>query len=164
MKADKAKIIVEASGAIAVLLGLVFVGLELRQNTEAVEAATFQALTDASSNYILSIASDPELNRINSIGHADPSALNELEYARFFMVNRSYWVRMQNVYSQWQRGTLSNDDWRMYEYVICGSGEKLNSRNGLIQTFDEHRQMLTPKFVKFIETCWGNQPMAETGR
>ena len=40
MKSDKAKLIVEAGGAIAVLLGLVFVGLELRQNTEAVEAAT----------------------------------------------------------------------------------------------------------------------------
>ena len=154
MKSDKAKIIVEAAGAIAVLLGLVFVGLELRQNTEAVEAATFQALTDASSNYILSIASDPELNRIVTTGHADPTALNEQEYARFFMVNRAYWVRMQNVYSQWQRGTLSNDDWLLYEYVICGSGEDLNSSQGRKQTFDEHRKLLTPEFVQFVERCW----------
>lgn len=154
MKSDKAKIMVEAAGAIAVLLGLVFVGLELRQNTEAVEAATFQALTDASSNYILSIASDPELNRIFTTGHADPAALNEQEYARYFMVNRAYWVRMQNVYSQWQRGTLSDDDWLLYEHVICGSGEDLVSSQGLIQTFDEHRKLLTPEFVQFVERCW----------
>ncbi len=156
MKSDKAKLIVEAGGAIAVLLGLVFVGLELRQNTEAVEAATFQALTDASSNYILSIASDPELNRIVTTGHADPAALNEQEYARYFMVNRSYWVRMQNVYSQWQRGTLSNGDWRLYERVICSLGEGLNSSQGLIQTFDEHREILTPEFRQFVERCWGD--------
>ena len=156
MKSDKAKIIVDAGGAIAILLGLVFVGLELRQNTEAVEAATFQALTDASSNYILSIASDPELNRIVTTGHADPSALNEQEYARFFMVNRSYWVRMQNVYSQWQRGTLNDDDWRLYEYVICGAGEDLNSSQSLILTIDEHGQLLTPEFVRYVEHCWGN--------
>lgn len=155
MKSNKAKLVVEASGAIAVLLGLVFVGLELRQNTEAVEAATFQALTDASSNYILSIASDPELNRIVTTGFADPAALNKQEYARFFMVIRSYWVRMQNVYSQWQRGTLSNDDWSLYERVICSSGENLNSSQGLIQTFDEHRQILTPEFSQFVERCWG---------
>ena len=156
MKSDKAKIVVEAGGAIAVLLGLVFVGLELRQNTEAVEAATFQALTDASSNYILSLASDPELNRIVTVGVADPAALNELDYARYFMVTRSYWVRMQNVYSQWKRGTLSNDDWLLYENGICGSGEGLNSSQGLVQTFDEHRQLLTPEFVQFVERCWGN--------
>ena len=58
VKSDKLKLIVESGGAAAVLLGLVFVGLELRQNTEAVEAATFQSLTDASSNYLLTIASD----------------------------------------------------------------------------------------------------------
>ena len=156
MKNEKTKIMVEAGGAIAVLLGLVFVAFELRQNTEAVEAATFQALTDASSNYILSIASDPELNRIVTTGHVDPAALNEQEYARYFMVNRSYWVRMQNVYSQWQRGTLSNDDWLLYKSVICSSGENLNSSQGLMQTFDEHRLLLTPKFVQFVEHCWGN--------
>lgn len=156
MKSDAAKLIVEAGGAIAVLLGLVFVGLELRQNTEAVEAATFQALTDASSEYILSIASDAELTRIVTTGHADPAALNEQEYARFFMVNRSYWVRMQNVYSQWQRGTLSKGDWLLYQRIICGSGENLNSLQGLIQTFDEHREILAPEFNQFVERCWGS--------
>jgi hypothetical protein len=164
MKSDKAKIVVEAGGAIAVLLGLVFVGLELRQNTEAVEAATFQALTDASSNYILSIASDPELNRIVTAGYADADTLNDPERARFFMVTRSYWVRMQNVYSQWQRGTLSDDDWLLYDNVICGSGEGLNSSHGLVQTFDEHRQLLTPGFVQFVERCWANQSSAAAGR
>jgi len=47
LQSDKIKLVVETSGALAVLLGLVFVGLELRQNTYAVEAATFQSLTDA---------------------------------------------------------------------------------------------------------------------
>ena len=156
MNSDNAKLAVEAGGAIAVLIGLVFVGLELRQNTAAVEAATFQALTDVSSDYILSIAADPELNRIVTTGHVDPAALNEQEYARYFMVNRSFWVRMQNVYSQWQRGTLNNEDWLLYERVICRLGEGLNSSQGLIQTFDEHRDILTSEFRQFVDHCWGN--------
>jgi hypothetical protein len=43
---DKVKLAVEACGVAAVLLGLVIVGLELRQNTDAVEAATFQSHTE----------------------------------------------------------------------------------------------------------------------
>jgi len=41
-----------------------FVGLELRQNTAAVEAATLQSLTDASVDYVNILASDPDLTRI----------------------------------------------------------------------------------------------------
>ena len=81
----------------------------LRQNTEAVEAATFQSLTDASSNYLLTIASDAELTRIKALGTVDAAALNGVDSDRLFILRRSYWVRMQNVFSQWNRGTLSDE-------------------------------------------------------
>ena len=81
----------------------------LRQNTEAVEAATFQSLTDASSNYLLTIASDAELTRINALGTVDAAALNGVDSDRLFILRRSYWVRMQNVFSQWNRGTFSDE-------------------------------------------------------
>lgn len=151
MKRETLKLLVEAGSAATVLLGLVFVGLELRQNTEAVEAATFQGLTDASSNYLLTIASDPELTRIFAAGSADPSALSEPDAARFFLVSRSYWVRMQNVYSQWRRGTLTADDWQLYEAVICASGSDLS--RGTAATYGLHRDILTPAFREFIENC-----------
>lgn len=47
-------------GAYAVMLGLLFVGLELRQNTAAAQAATIQELTHASSDLLVDVGSDPE--------------------------------------------------------------------------------------------------------
>jgi hypothetical protein len=47
----KLKALVELGGIGAVLLGLFFVGLELRQNTAAVQAATSQGLTEFSVSY-----------------------------------------------------------------------------------------------------------------
>ncbi len=61
METEKLRGLLELSGAGAVLLGLVFVGLELRQNTEAVETASMQNQTGASTDYLLLIASDIEL-------------------------------------------------------------------------------------------------------
>ena len=138
------------------LVGLVFVGLELRQNTEAVEAATFQGLTDASSAYLLTIASDPELARISFTDSTDATELNELDSARKFMLERSYWVRMQNVFSQWKRGTLSEDDWLLYENIICGSGEGLNSNDGTQKAFDNHRRILSTEFREYLGACWSD--------
>jgi hypothetical protein len=54
------KNVLETAGAYAVLLGLVFVGFELRQNTAAVQAATIQELTHASSDFLVDVGSDPE--------------------------------------------------------------------------------------------------------
>lgn len=155
IRSDKIKLLVESSGAVAVLLGLLFVGLELRQNTEAVEAATFQSLTDASNDFIMAIAGDGELSDIYFRGLSDPNKLDEAEAQRFFMVLRSFWVRMQNVYSQWQRGTLSDEDWKLYEAVICGDlSEDVDS--GTQMTFDDHRSILSAEFQQFVDTCWTN--------
>lgn len=155
MQSDKVRLVAEIGGAVAVFLGLVFVGLELRQNTQAVEAATFQSLTDASNDFLLTIASDAELNRIYSSGLADVNSLNSDERQRFFMTMRSFWVRMQNVYSQWQRGTLSDDDWRLYQAVIC-SGRI--SELGMKATFDDHRTILSESFQGFVDRCWAQAP------
>ena len=141
----------EFASAFGVVLGLLFVGLELRHNTEAVEAATFQSLTDASNSYLLAIATNTEVLRTDVQGHNDPSKLNELETARFYFIMRSYWLRMQNVYSHWQRGTLSDHDWDLYKSVLC---DKESVTAGQLATFKDHKHILSPEFIHLIQKCW----------
>lgn len=103
----------------------------------------------------MTIASDAELNRIYASGLADVYSLTSDEYQRFFMTARSFWVRMQNVYSQWQRGTLNDGDWRLYQAVICIDQ---NDESGMKATFDEHRMILSDEFQRFVELCWEQNP------
>jgi len=100
----------EVVGALSVVLGLLFVGMELRANTQAVKAGTFQSLTDVSNDFLVTVAGDPELSRIYTAGRSDSSALSPADSARFYLLSRAYWVRMQNVHSQFERGTLSDKD------------------------------------------------------
>jgi hypothetical protein len=109
------KFFVELAGAGAVLVGLIFVGLELRQNTAAVEASTLQNLTDASTEFVTNIGSDPNLTRIWITSSSDREKLTETEYAQLHLLIRGQWFRFQNAYLQWQRGTLSDEDWVLYE-------------------------------------------------
>jgi hypothetical protein len=146
----------EIGGALVVLIGLVFVGIELRQNTSAVEAATVQSLTDASNEFILTIASDPDLVRVWNAGLFDSGAMDEKDYARFFLLARSYWLRMQNAYSQYERGTLGEDDWSVYETLICGADDGIDSGDGLRDTVSDHEYMLRPRLVEIIRNCSTN--------
>ena len=149
----KLKAFIEIGGAIAVLVGLVFVGVELRQNTAAVEAATFQSLTDASSDWLMTIAADPELLRAWTLGSTEPELLDTADSTRYFLVTRSFWVRMQNVFSQWQRGTLSDDDWEFYDEILCGPIAGAGLSKGNIATFDRHKIVLSDRFLKYLDDC-----------
>ena len=53
----------EVVAGAAVIASLVFVGLELRQNTAAIQAQTRQGLADRGGQFITSISENPELAR-----------------------------------------------------------------------------------------------------
>jgi hypothetical protein len=57
----KFRLILELVGAAAVLLGLIFVGLEIRQNTEAVRSSTIQEITRWSYDGNILMIEQPEL-------------------------------------------------------------------------------------------------------
>ncbi len=155
-RSAKSRGLIELAGAGAVLVGLVFVGFELRQNTSAVEAATLQNLTDSSQEYLLFIASDVELHRIWRQAAIDPSELTVSEADRIHLLFRAQWIRYQDAFLQWRRGTLNDEDWLFYEGFICrqvGDGGDADYRAA---TWRNHKSVLLERFVEFVESCWAS--------
>ena len=140
--------VVEAASAGALLIGLIFVGLELRQNTAAVQAATFQDLTHASSEFLIEIGSDVETAKLYSVARQNPNILSPDERIQYVFLQQAFWLRMQNAYIQWQRGTLTDEDWAVYQSVTCGSanapGPEEIWRMGI---------GISPSFMEFLESC-----------
>jgi hypothetical protein len=119
-----------------------------------VKAATFQSLTDISNDYVMQIAADPELARILHTARASGlAALTQTDSARFWSLERAFWVRMQNVFSQYSRGTLTDDDFRMYREVICGSA------GGTRDMWPEHRGILSAALVRLWKTAGTGDPL-----
>ena len=56
---------VETIGLIAVFAGLVFVGLEIRQNNRLAQAAAFQEIGFATAQNWLDVSQDPDFNQIH---------------------------------------------------------------------------------------------------
>lgn len=156
MKLARLSSLLEFVGGLAVLVGLIFVGLELRQNTEAVQAATLQSLTEQSQDYLLLLASDGEVNAIWRQGVADLGELDEGEASRFSFLYRAQWIRFQNAYLQWRRGTLDDDDWAFYAGIICRKGGDEGSPSARGETWPDHKGALTGGFVDYVESCWAS--------
>jgi hypothetical protein len=156
----KVKALIEMASAGAVLTGLIFVGFELNQNTEAVQAATLQSITDASQEYLLLMAADPELNRIWRLANDDTEEMNESDASRYFFLLRGQWLRYQNAFLQWQRGTMSDKDWTLYELFICDPSGSTTARSKRF-LWEEHRAALLPDFAQFVEACWNLESDAD---
>ena len=157
----KLKPAVELLSAGAVLLGLAFVGFELSQNTAAVEASSRQSSTDASVDWIMTIASDPELTRIWGTALEDLHRLDKTERKQLHLLLRSQWLRFQNAFLQWQGGTLSEDDWEIYKGFMCRTQAQgkinVHAASLRVATWDDHKGVLLNQFVEFVETCRGEK-------
>lgn len=69
--------------AIAVILTVVYLGVQIRKNTQATHSQTYQLATSALAEMAGIIGSDKELARIFRIGMVDPGRLDEDESAQF---------------------------------------------------------------------------------
>lgn len=151
----KPRVVAELIGALAVLLGLIFVGLELRQNTAAVQASTLQGLVDLSTTYLIDTSLDQDFLSVLSRAQEDLDQLTDIEELQLQRLIRSQWTRYQSAYRHWRRGSLSDEDWEQYLNSICDApGSIRGSFKPIHERFWHVDQVfLTDDFVAYVESC-----------
>ena len=112
----------EFVGAIAVVVTLAYLAIQVRQNTGMMRAQIFQARSDAAQQWYLFIAGSEDmseiLERISDDHALDPAKLTTLssvERRRFRCLQTAYQKRSGNMIYQQKRGLL---DEKLYEHTI----------------------------------------------
>jgi hypothetical protein len=141
----------EIIGAIAIVISLVYVGRELNANTAAVQAASLQSVTNASSVSMLAVVENEDFAKIRIQATRDVSQLSETERLRWILYQRQMWLHFQNVWQQWKLGTLDNGVWQGYERVICR--DLLGAETARQQWQDWHVYALSAEFVSHLDRC-----------
>lgn len=134
---------------VGVLIGIVFLAIEIRSNTSAVQSSSIQSVTNSSAEGLRALASDSELSHIRRIGNMDPASLTEDEAYRYLLFNRNYWLTFQNNFFQKDLGILDAGIWNTYARILCEDIGVL----GVKRTWPDHANVLDPRFVEFVESC-----------
>jgi hypothetical protein len=115
----------EFVGAIGVVTSLIYLALQIRQNSRQISENTNGVLgsvesEDArgSSDFLQSLAENPGLARIWRLGHSDPEKLTEDEGTQFVMLMGAAFYRLAGSFGQYKRGLLSEDSWQPYDRLI----------------------------------------------
>ena len=108
----------ELIGALAVICTLVYLAVQIRQNTNAVKSAATESSVKAVNDVRLVLSQDSELVDIYLKGIGDPSLLSPAEEVRFRVFIQCILWSAWNLFQQ-ARLSGNPDIWETQEAVLC---------------------------------------------
>jgi hypothetical protein len=137
----------ELLGGIGVLGSLIFVGLQVRQNTQSVRSSTLQLNADYWLNYFSMIA-DPKFSTIYAKGSLGQVDLDQGQFGQFFVLCRATFMGMENQHYQFLHGLLDSDAYAGYETTIR---EQVAAFPGIRAMWQLVRHTYSADFVGFMD-------------
>jgi hypothetical protein len=130
-----------------VILSLLFVGLEVQQNTNAIKATAIQEFVSGYREQAALYINDPDMARIIQLAQKDIAKLNDEEEQRYFGWVYAGSLLAQSAFRQWQLGVLPDEEWSIVAKMMCQDASHSNNevKNKMLDPF------LVPSFVKAID-------------
>lgn len=137
----------EIIGALAVLATLVYLAIQIRQNTGALRAAALNSSIQAASLIRSEMFTSEELSELFLLGSRSPEALTEVQAYRYRnMVSNMLWA-IWNFYSQYQYADLSDEAWESQKHVIV----RILRSPGGAHYWAEFKQEFEAEFVEVVD-------------
>lgn len=155
----------EFVGAIAVVVSMVYLAVQVRRNTQSLDASIDHTYVDLYLGWVGSFSSEKS-SKLLVAGFDEPANLTDAEAARF----GSYMVRLivliEVVYSMYSRGTLSKERWEVAKTDILTflgtrggrlwwKGNKSGFPLSIVQVIDE--VLKNPNAVSVELSDWRNK-------
>ena len=99
-------------GGIAVIISLIYLAIQTKQNTRAMKSASFHQVRVSFSDIPLALAQDSELVSILARVNSDPDSLTGEEVIRYEMILLTIIRRAESAYFQSEEGSLALESWR----------------------------------------------------
>ena len=141
--------------AVVIIVSLIYLALQVRQNTQTTKAAAAQAQIDAYSSVISTLAQSKEGARAWFLGVQDVNALKEEQVVMFYAQANMFFRMTESSYYQHKNGVLDSQLWEGIENLVLhfwnqkGMQQYLEIRSALLS--EEFRNWLNeqgPKYSK----------------
>lgn len=147
MNWDAIGAIAESVGAVSVVASLVYLGIQLRQNSRTISEEIFQNLLNNYHGAMDNLISDPTLNRIWHTGLREFDALDQDERMLWFTQMHAFLRRYENVILQSQKYPVNAG-------VISGIQNQwhwLLMQPGARQFWPKASSVYSDEFVEFVD-------------
>jgi hypothetical protein len=145
---DKANRWLTLISSFAVIAGIVFLAVEVQQNTKQLETQSYQSWVAANMEINTAIA-DPELSAIVSRGHPNSANLTSDSYIAYAMFHMSMMQMAQSTHYLYLQGSLDRELWE----AEMNRAAVIINIPGVRQWWDAGgKTQLAPSFVEHLES------------
>lgn len=146
--------VAEIVASIVIVFSLAYVGLELNQNTNAIQQSSYQSTLSMLTEGDLLLASDAELNKIVTAAELNPSTIGNEEWSRFSRYALARIGSWEYMFLARNSGSISSSHWNAFEpyfqNLICTPGY----RKFFIENTDFYDMIFANYVTSFInEGC-----------
>ncbi len=158
MKLKKYARVAEIASGLAVVVGLIFVGLELRQNTLMQRVTATQTLVLDYENAVDAVGADADTACIYVRGINGLENLNGVERYRFFVLQFHLLRASEQLHFYSLEGMIDQRIWRGFERQM----DEIVRYPGLQQYWQVRSDWYSDEFQAFINGLISEAPKAET--
>jgi hypothetical protein len=137
----------ELIGGIAIIISLIYVGLQIRQNTNATKMSSAHSYLDTQNGYVGLINQSGTLAEILSKGASDLNNLQGGEVIQFSAFHDQSFSSFQTFYIEWQDGVLDNRLWEFYRHAMAD----LLSHSGVQIWWSNRKHWYDDEFQSYVE-------------
>lgn len=103
---------------LAIVLSIVFLGIEIHQNTNVARASAYRELTQDIASWRTVFATHPELNKAytNRLVNRPNS---DSDRAALSWLNNNIMGSYENAYFYWQLGIIGDNQWQRFQKGAC---------------------------------------------
>ena len=108
----------EIVAALAVIMSLIYVGVQVKENTKATRATAAQSFVDTMNGYVGLINSSDSLADVLHKGSAGLDNVNGGEVIQFSAFHDQSFITFESFFYQWRDGVLDERLWDTYRHAL----------------------------------------------
>lgn len=143
----------EILGALAVILSLIFVGVQINENTRATKSAMASAMADASSSWYVELGNSEEASSLIYIFLTEPDSLTDKQRFQGTMNLHGLFLIWQNSFYLVEEGTLETEVLRSLTQVVIGVREQ----PGFLFYWKHRKYIFSEKFQNYVDSILSSQ-------
>ena len=137
----------EFVGALAVIVSLVYLAVQIRRNARTVRASSSLAFARMSHDFSAMLITDEKVARLYRLGLEDSSQFDEDQVVQFDALMITVFRDFQNTLQQYRQSQLDAEEWEGFARNILWTFRQ----PGVQQWWQSRRVMFSESFRKFLE-------------
>jgi len=140
--------IAEVIGAVAIVISLIYVGVQVNDSTRAVRSATANETSAAVASWYTQVGSNPQASQVFIDGMTNPESLSREEWIQFIFLTHGALTEYQAAFYLGQEGTLDAGLQESITTVILG----VRRQPGFALYWEQRGDFFEPDFKSYVQS------------